>query len=89
VSSSPNDGKEFPKVVDTRSRMTPADKAYDSKKNHYLLRKQRATSVIITRKNRRSSRLRKHQMKPEIIAAQRERPKIERKFAELKRLRES
>ena len=27
----------------------------------------------------------KHQIKPEIIAAQRERPKIERKFAELKR----
>jgi IS5 family transposase len=27
----------------------------------------------------------KHQIKPEIIAAQRERPKIERKFAEMKR----
>jgi IS5 family transposase len=80
-----HDGKEFPKVVDTRSRMTTADKAYDSKKNHRLLRRQRTTSAIITKKNRRSSRLRKHQMKPEIIAAQRERPKIERKFAELKR----
>jgi IS5 family transposase len=80
-----HDGKEFPKVVDTRSRMITADKAYDSKRNHRLLRRQRTTSAIITKKNRRSSRLRKHQMKPEIIAAQRERPKIERKFAELKR----
>jgi len=80
-----HDGKEFPKVVDTRSRMTTADKAYDSNKNHRLLKRKRATSAIITKKNRKSSRLRKHQMKPEIIAAQRERPKIERKFAELKR----
>ena len=43
------------------------------------------SSAIIVKKNRKSPRLRKHQMKPEIIAAQRERPKIERKFAELKR----
>jgi IS5 family transposase len=80
-----HDGKEFPKVVDTQSRMTTADKAYDSNKNHRLLKKKRTTSAIIIRKNRKSPRLRKHQMKPEIIAAQRERPKIERKFAELKR----
>jgi IS5 family transposase len=80
-----DDGKEFPKVVDTQSRMTTADKAYDSKKNHRLLKRKRTTSAIIIKKNRKSSRLRKHQMKPEIIAAQRERPKIERKFAELKR----
>ena len=80
-----DDGKEFPKVVDTQSRMTTADKAYDSNKNHRLLKRKRTTSAIIIKKNRKSSRLRKHQMKPEIIAAQRERPKIERKFAELKR----
>jgi len=80
-----DDGKEFPKVVDTQSRMTTADKAYDSNKNHCLLRRKRTTSAIIIKKNRKSPRLRKHQMKPEIIAAQRERPKIERKFAELKR----
>ena len=80
-----HDGKEFPKVVDTQSRMTTADKAYDSNKNHHLLKRKRTTSAIIIKKNRKSPRLRKHQMKPEIIAAQRERPKIERKFAELKR----
>jgi len=80
-----DDGKEFPKVVDTQSRMTTADKAYDSNKNHRLLKRKRTTSAIIIKKNRKSPRLRKHQMKPEIIAAQRERPKIERKFAELKR----
>jgi IS5 family transposase len=78
-------GEEFPKVVDTQSRMTTADKAYDSQKNHRLLKRRRKISVIIIKKNRKSPRLRKHQMKTEIIAAQRERPKIERKFAELKR----
>jgi IS5 family transposase len=80
-----HDGKDFPKVVDTRSRMTAADKAYDSRKNHRLLKRKRIISAIIIRKNRKSRRLRKHQIKPEIIAAQRERPKIERKFAEMKR----
>jgi len=80
-----HDSKEFPKVVDTQSRMTTADKAYDSNKNHRLLKRKGTTSAIIAKKNRKSHRLRKHQMKPEIIAAQRERPKIERKFAELKR----
>jgi IS5 family transposase len=80
-----HDGKEFPNVMETHSRMTTADKAYDSNKNHRLLRKKRATSAIIIKKNRKSRRLRKHQINPEVIAAQRERPKIERKFAELKR----
>ena len=80
-----HDGKEFPKVVDTQSMMTTADKSYDSNKNHRLLKRKRTTSAIIIKKNRKSPRLRKHQMKPEIISAQRERPKIERKFAELKR----
>ena len=79
------DGKEFPKVVDTQSRMTTADKAYDSNRNHRLIEGKRTTSAIIIKKSRKSPRLRKHQMKPEILAAQRERPKIERKFAELKR----
>jgi len=80
-----NDGKEFPSVVDSKAKMTTADKAYDSKKNHRLLRRNRTTSAIITKRNRRSRCLKRHQMKPEIIAAQRERPKIDRKFAELKR----
>jgi len=80
-----NDGKEFPKVLDSQSRMATADKAYDSNKNRRLLKRKGTTSAIIIKKNRKNTRLRKHQTKPEIIAAQRERPKIERKFAELKR----
>ena len=70
-----NDGKEFPKVVDTKAEMTTADKAYDSNKSHRLLKRKKATSAIITKRNRKSPHLRK----------QRERAKIERKFAELKR----
>jgi IS5 family transposase len=80
-----NDGTEFPRVVDESANTVTADKAYDSKKNHRLLRKKRIHSAIIIKRNRKSRRLKIHQMKPEVIAAQRERPKIERKFAELKR----
>ena len=80
-----SDGKEFPKVVDIKANVVTADKAYDSKRNHRLLKKKGTTSAIITKRNRKSRRLKKHQMKAEVIAAQRERPKIDRKFAELKR----
>jgi len=65
--------------------MVTADKAYDSKKNHRLLRRKKKKSAIIIKKNRKSKRLKKNQIKVEVQAAQRERPKIERKFAELKR----
>ena len=80
-----HDGAMFRKVVDDKSQMVTADKAYDSKQNHRLLKRKKKTSAIIIKKNRRSKRLKKNQMKAEVIAAQRERPKIERKFAELKR----
>jgi IS5 family transposase len=80
-----HDSDVFGKVVDAQSRMVTADKAYDSKKNHRLLKKKKKMSAIIIKKNRKSKRLKKHQMKAEVQAAQRERPKIERKFAELKR----
>jgi len=80
-----SDGKEFPRVVDSKANTVTADKAYDSNKNHRLLKRNRIISGIITKRNRKSRRLKRHQMKLEIIAAQRERPKIERKFAELKR----
>jgi len=88
LSSTPgntSDGREFPKVVDTKAGITTADKAYDSNKNHHLLKRNKAISAIITKKNRKGRRIKKHQVKPEIVAAQRERSKIERKFAELKR----
>ncbi len=85
TSGNANDGKEFPRVIDSKANMITADKAYDTKKNHRLLKRKRITSVIITKSNRKSHRLKRHQMKPEIIAAQRQRPKVDRKFAELKR----
>ncbi len=80
-----HDGEVFHKVVDDKSQMVTADKAYDSKKNHRLLKRKKKKSAIIIKKNRKSKRLKKSQMKIEVQAAQRERPKIERKFAELKR----
>ena len=80
-----HDGDMFRKVVDDKSQMVTADKAYDSKKNHRLLKKNKKKSAIIIKKNRKSKRLKKNQMKAEVQAAQQERPKIERKFAELKR----
>jgi IS5 family transposase len=79
------DGAVFHKVVDAPSQMVTADKAYDSKKNHRFLKKKQKKSAIIIKKNRKSKRLTKNQMKVEVQAAQQERPKIERKFAELKR----
>jgi len=85
TSGNVHDGKVFPKVVDDQAETITADKAYDNKKNHRLLRRKRKTSAIIIKRNRKSKLLKKHQMKAEIMAAQRERPKIERKFAELKR----
>jgi len=49
------------------------------------LKQKKKESAIIIKKNRKSKRLKKQQMKAEIIAAQQERPKIEKRFAELKR----
>jgi IS5 family transposase len=80
-----HDGDVFRKVVDEKAQTITADKAYDSKKNHRLLKRKKKKSALIIKKNRKSKRLKKNQMKAEIIAAQKERPKIERKFAELKR----
>jgi IS5 family transposase len=80
-----HDGNVFKQVVDEQAQIVTADKAYDSKKNHRLLKKKHKKSALIIKKNRKSKRLKKHQMKAEIIEAQRQRPKIERRFAELKR----
>jgi len=80
-----HDGEVFREVIDDKAQMVTADKAYDSKKNHRLLKRKKKKSAIIIKKNRKSKRLKKNQMKADVVAAQRERPKIERKFAELKR----
>jgi len=80
-----HDGDVFHKVVDDKSQTVTADKAYDSKKNHRLLKRKKKKSAIIIKRNRKSKRLKDNQMEVAVQAAQRERPKIERKFAELKR----
>lgn len=79
------DGDVFGKVVNHKSQMVTADKAYDSEKNHRLLKEEKKRSAIITKKNRKSKRLKKNRKKADVQAVQRERPKVERKFAELKR----
>jgi len=79
------DGNVFKQVADERAQMVTADKAYDSKKNHRFLKKKGKKSAIIIKKNRRSKRLKGQQAQAEVREAQHERPKIERKFAELKR----
>ena len=71
--------------MESKSKITTADKGYDSKKNHRLLKRKGITSAIIPKKNRKSRWLKKQQTKPEITAAQKERAKVERKFAEFKR----
>ena len=76
LSSTPgntSDGREFPKVVDTKAEITAADKAYDSNKNHHLLKRKKAISAIIIKKNRKCRCIKKHRVKPEIVAARRER----------------
>jgi IS5 family transposase len=55
--SNANDGKEFSRMVDTKAKTVTADKAYDSKRNHSLLKKKRITSAIIIKRNRKSHRL--------------------------------
>lgn len=80
-----HDGEVFGKVVEDKAQMVTADKGYDSKKNHRLLKRKKKKSALIIKKNRKSKRLNKNQIRAEVVAAQRERPKIERKVAELKR----
>lgn len=71
-----HDGNLLPELIDAHPQEATADKAYDSKHNHAYLASQGVTSGIIRRQKRpgrpRHSRI--------------ERPKIERKFAECKRL---
>jgi IS5 family transposase len=62
-----HDGEQFPKVQDIHPMMTTADKGYDSRKNNRLLKRKRTTSAIVVKKNRKSRRLKKHQMKPDVI----------------------
>ncbi len=65
-----HDGDVFGKVVEDKAQMVTADKGYDSKKNHRLLKRKKKKSAIIIKKNRKSKRLNKNQMKAEVVAAQ-------------------
>ena len=69
-----HDGRLLPELIDAQPREATADKAYDSKSNHAYLASQGVTSGII----------RRHQRPGRPRHSKRERPKIERKFAECK-----
>ena len=64
------DGDVFGKVVEDKAQIVTADKGYDSKQNHRLLKRKKKKSAIIIKKNRKSKRLHKNQMKAEVVAAQ-------------------
>lgn len=74
------DGDKLPALIRGHPREVTADKAYDSNDNHEYLKREHIRSSIIIKKNRTNE---------EVIGladpqSQRERPKIEHKFAELK-----
>ena len=74
------DSEEFIGLVDPHAREVTADKGYDTNANHQRLKDNGQRSSIIIKRNRTN---------PEIISqansqSQRERPNIERKFAEQK-----
>ncbi len=69
-----HDGSLLPELIDAHPQEATADKAYDSKANHTYLASQVVASGI-SRRQRRPSRPRR---------SQKERPKIDRKFAECK-----
>ena len=75
------DSDEFTALVDPHARDVTADKGYDTNANHRQLKDNGQRSSIVVKNNRTN---------PEIIGqanpkSQRERPNIERKFAEQKK----
>ena len=74
------DGEKLPGLIRGHPQEVTADKAYDNDDNHHYLNEEEIRSSIIIKKNRTN---------PDIIGlanpnSQRERPKIEHKFGELK-----
>ena len=75
------DSHEFVKLVDHHAQEVTADKGYDTDENHRRLKRRGQHSSIIVKKNRTN----RHVIGQADAHSQRERPKIERKFAEQKR----
>jgi len=75
------DSHEFAKLVDHHAQEVTADKGYDTDANHRQLKRRGQRSSIIVKKNRTNAAVIGQANAP----SQRERPKIERKFAEQKR----
>jgi transposase, IS5 family len=69
-----HDGSMLPELIDAHPQEATADKAYDSKHNHAYLASQGVSSGII----------RRHKCPGRPRHSRKERPKIERKFAECK-----
>ena len=80
------DGTYFKELVDNKSQTITADKAYDNNENHTYLKKHNIKSAIIVKRNRIKKEIIKNSKLISIQTSQRQRPNIERKFAELKNL---
>ena len=74
------DSEVFAPLVDHQAQEVTADKGYDTDENHQKLKRRGQRSSIILKKNRTNADV-IGQANPK---SQRERPKIERKFAEQK-----
>lgn len=79
-----HEGRHLRQVLDPNARTLTADKAYDSNRNHKLLKSRNLRSAIMLKKNRLAHPLGRADRW--IRAAQRERRRIEPKVAELKAL---
>ena len=75
------DSNEFVKLVDPHAREVTADKGYDTNANHQRLKSNGQRSSIIVKKNRTNAAV----IGQANSQSQRERPNIERKFAEQKK----
>ena len=75
------DSQVFSPLIDPQAREVTADKGYDTNANHQRLKAQGQRCSIIVKKNRTNTEI-IGQANP---ASQRERPTIERKFAEQKK----
>jgi IS5 family transposase len=80
------DGTYFKELVDNKSQTITADKAHDNNENHTYLKKHNIKSAIIVKRNRIKKEIIKNSKLISIQTSQRQRPNIERKFAELKNL---
>ena len=79
-----HEGTHFKALVDPNVQMITADKAYDTTANHTYLRRKYIESAILIKKNRIDKAIVKQARLKRVQRAQRHRPRIEPKFAELR-----